>query len=224
MKKAGQTLKGLSNNAVIQAAEGFTGDMLVMDGASSPAYRSNQRVYSLGIKGNGECSGLRFNMNADFYVSNVNISNCAWGIVSQDSLLYHVFGTTVIDCANGIRFKNSDKLSAANNVCFEMCKVIQIAGYAIYSESENSTHNVVFSCCEIEATNTDKAAISPITLQSQSSSGASPIMAFRNCWFEQNNGTIPVLITGTDGNQKQYIFDGCTIMNAANAAGPSFGS
>ena len=217
MTKAGQTLRGLSNDAVIQAADGFEGDMLVMDGTASPAYRSNQSVSSLTIKGNGVCNGLRFKMNADFFVRNVRVSDCSWGIVSLDSLLYHVFGTMVIDCTNGVKFENSANLSAANNVCFEMCQIIQIAKYAIYSEAGNSTHNVVFQCCEIEATNTDKDDISPVTLQSLSTSGASPIMVFRNCWFEQNNGTIPVLITGTDGYQKQYVFDGCTIMNAASA-------
>lgn len=213
MTKAGQTLRGLSNDAVIQAADGFEGDMLVMDGTATPAYRSNQSVSSLTIRGNGVCNGLRFKMNADFFVRNVKVSDCAWGIVSLDSLLYHVFGTMVIDCTNGVKFENSANLSAANNVCFEMCQVIQIAKYAIYSEDGESTHNVVFQCCEIEATNMDNDDISPVTLQSKSTSGSSPIVVFRNCWFELNKGKVPVRITGTDGVNKQYVFDGCTIVN-----------
>lgn len=218
VKKVNQVIRGSSIDVVIQASSNL-GDkaMLVLDGSASPAYRSNQQLSNLHLNGNGECVGLMFKTNADFFVSNVKVSNCKWGINSNDSLLYHVFGAMVIDCTNGIYFKNSERLSAANNVCFEMCKIIQIAKYAIYSESGNSTHNAVFKSCEIEATNTDGDDISPITLQSQSTSGASPIMVFQNCWFEQNNGTIPVLITGNDGSQKQYIFDGCTIMNAANA-------
>jgi hypothetical protein len=217
MKKKGQTLKGMSSDAVIKAANGFSGDMLVMDGTATSAYRSNQQLSSVGIVGNGLCNGLRFKMNADFFVRNVIVSGCEWGIVSGDSLLYHVFGTMVCECTNGVKFENSANLSAANNVCFDMCQIISIAKYAIYSESGDSTHNAVFQCCEIEATNTDKEDISPITLQSKSSSGSSPIMVFRNCWLEQNHGKIPVLITGTDGYLKQYIFDGCTIMNTANA-------
>lgn len=218
VKTVNQVVRGTSIDAVIQASSDL-GDnaMLVLDGSASPAYRSSQQLSNLHLKGNGESVGLMFKTNADFFVSNVKVSNCKWGICSQDSLLYHVFGAMVIDCTNGIIFKNSAALSAANNVCYEMCKVIQISEYAIYSEDGNSTHNVVFQCCEIEATNTSKLDISPIALHSLSGSGASPLMVFRNCWFEQNNGTIPVRITGTDGNQKQYVFDGCTIMNAANA-------
>lgn len=217
VKKPNQIVRGVSNNAVIKAANGMVGDMLVLDGSVSPAYRSNQQISNLHLKGNGVCNGIRFRKNADFYIDTLKVSDCEWGVVSSDSLLYNVFASTIIDCANGILFENSSELSAANNVSFEMCKIIQIAKYAIYSEDENSTHNVVFQCCEIEATNTSKTEISPITLLSKSGSGASPVMTFRNCWFEQNNGVIPVLIAGTDGYQKQYVFDGCTIMNAANA-------
>jgi hypothetical protein len=136
MKKKGQTLKGMSSDAVIKAANGFSGDMLVMDGTATSAYRSNQQLSSVGIVGNGLCNGLRFKMNADFFVRNVIVSGCEWGIVSGDSLLYHVFGTMVCECTNGVKFENSANLSAANNVCFDMCQIISIAKYAIYSESE----------------------------------------------------------------------------------------
>ena len=217
INRANQTMRGLSQDVIIKAKTGLSGEMLLVDGSRSPAYRSNQHVKNIHFKGNGTCDGLHFYKNADFFIDGVKVSDCGWGIVSDDSLLYNIFASTVIDCKNGVKFKNSNELSAANNVCFEMCKIIQIAEYAIYSESGDSTHNVVFQCCEIEATNTAKANISPVTLQSKSTSGASPIMVFRNCWFELNHGSIPVLITGADGNQKQYIFDGCAIINAANA-------
>ena len=212
-----QIVCATSGKTVILAADTLASEMFVVDGSLSPAYRSNQQLSNLCLKGNGTCTGIRFHMNADFFLNNVQISDCEWGLIFDDALMYRICATSVIGCANGIKFLNSTDLSASNNACFEMCKINSIAKFAIYSESEDSTHNVVFNCCEIEATNTSESDISPITLQSLSTSGASPIMVFRNCWFESNHGTVPVSITGTDGGQKQYVFDGCTIVNTANA-------
>ncbi len=210
-----QRFVGDSLNATIVAANSLTDNMLTMSGESSPAYRSNMELRNITFEGNEFCDGLKLSKNADFFVNNVKITKCVWGVASQDALLYNFHAVSIIDCFNGICFKNADKLAPANNVKFDMCKINAISNYAIYSENGNSTHGVLFLSCEIEATNRNNTIEAPITLQSTSPSGVKPIVTFRNCWLENNPGHESVKIIGS-GNSTQYLFDNNCIVNEAN--------
>lgn len=209
-----QKVIGESLNTKIIASSTLTSDMLILSGDNSSAYRSNMELKNITIVGNDKCNGLKFYKNADFFVRNTKVTKCLWGIMSEDALLYNCHAVTVINCVNGIRFKNSNELSGANNVKFDMCKINAISNYAIYSENGNSTHGVLFLSCEIEATNTSGTVEAPILLQSISSSGTKPIVTFRNCWLEGNPGTSSIkLVGGTSSNQ--YLFDNNNVLNTA---------
>ena len=64
--RANQRLIGNSVGTRIVASDDMDSPMLIMSGANSSQYRSNQQVSNITFKGNGGCVGIRADLNASF--------------------------------------------------------------------------------------------------------------------------------------------------------------
>ena len=217
MTRANQRLEGNSTNVKIVASNDLSSPMLIMSGANSSQYRSNQQVSNITFMGNGVCVGIHTNLNASFTLDHVVIKSCNIGFESVDALIYNVNECSFSNCTKGIVFRAGTKFSPANNVKFSSCRIYECSEYAIYSEDGGSTHGVVFDGCEIEANNVDSISECSILLQSTFRSGNCPMVSFLNCWFENNRGTESVIkITNSHTNHPVVIFTGNVILNTSN--------
>ena len=212
--RANQQLVGNSMGVRIVASEDLDSPMLLMSGANSSQYRSNQRVSNITFKGNGVCVGIRADLNASFTLDRVVVKNCDIGFESADALIYNVNECSFANCIKGIVFRAGVKFSPANNVKFSSCRIYECSEYAIMSEDGGSTHGVVFDGCEIEANNVDSVSECAVLLQSTFRSGNCPMVSFLNCWFENNRGKESVIkISNSHTNHPVVIFSGNVMLN-----------
>jgi hypothetical protein len=217
LTRAEQRLIGGSMGVKIVASDDMSAPMLIMSGANSSQYRSNQQVSNITFKGNGICTGIRADFNASFTLDRVVIKNCGIGFESADALIYNVNECSFANCTKGIVFRAGVKFSPANNVKFSSCRIYECAEYAIMSEDGGSTHGVVFDGCEIEANNINSVAECSILLQSTFRSGNCPMVSFLNCWFENNRGAESVIkISNSHTNHPVVIFTGNVMLNESN--------
>lgn len=214
MTRANQRIEGNSMGVQIVASADMSSPMLIMSGANSSQYRSNQQVSNITLKGNGACVGIRADLDASFTLDHVVVKNCGVGFESVDSLIYNVNECSFAKCAKGIVFRAGSKFSPANNVKFSSCRIYECSEYAIQSENGPSTHGVVFDGCEIEANNADNTSDCSILLQSTFTSGNCPMVSFLNCWLENNRGTQSVIkISNAHTNHPVVIFTSNVILN-----------
>ena len=215
--KKGQIVSGANYyNTVIKAASTFSGDAVVLlDGSTTPAYRSGQQFKNIAVDGNSLTNGIKINKNADFALENCRFFNCDTGMYFIDTLLYVVNGCRIDSSNTGIYFYGCSTLSANNSVSFYNCKIFSNNVAISQRENTNIGGGIIFQKCEIEANGINlEAGDNRPTVFISGADQSQNMIAFKDCWFESNNNN--TVIHFKLGKNNTVSIDNCKLLSTAN--------
>lgn len=212
------TIEGQGEYSTILQYDGLD-VALHMDGTSSPAYRSYQKLKNLTISSTQNRLGgvgLRTTLNANFHIGNVKIENFEINYSCEGSLIADFKNVHFDYGKKGLVFKQyynqaQNFYMPCNMLNFDTCLFTSNTEQAI--SAKEPVNGLKFNICEIENNGMPNSGINIIEFIGFNSDSIPAPIVFDACWFEENKGLHEIFINPYDRNGSVVLVGNTFITN-----------